>query len=289
MLIPDVHRRFTATAEAARRQRITADVLDQLLDLGLPHRGTGPDRRFDALDLENVSLALRQGPRWSAMRWWPRSLRECAGPGDLSFRLTVRVTCPEPDDPHDCELAAHPRAVSAADPAGLRRLPDGFSLRLTTTPVDHVFGPPFRALVERMTPVEYHLIPEELSGDLGFVAETALADCRLAARYAVHLGEEMGLGVRLAQGLLLARPYPGWHTWVEFRTADRWLAADPFLLANLHRWGLLTDDEWPAHRSPAGILCRWHDDLPPLVTHRGGWVHTELAVSAEPGGSPRAH
>jgi hypothetical protein len=289
-LVPGTHRRFTDSAsDAARRQRITADVLDLLLDLGLPHRGAGPERLFDPLDLENVSLALRQGPRWSAMRWWPRSLRESARPGDLSFRLTVRVTCPTLAEPHDCELVAHPEALASAKPADLSRLPDGFTMRLTTTSVDHVFGTQQRALVDRMLPVEYHLIPDALSGDLGFVAETALADCRLAARYAVHLGGEMGLGVRLAQGLMLARPYPGWHTWVEFHTGVRWLAADPFLLSNLHRWGLLTAAEWPAYRSPAAILCRWQDDLRPLVTHRGEWVRSELAVSPEPARSPHGH
>ena len=58
-----------------------------------------------------------------------------------------------------------------------------------------------------------------------FVMDTDLADCRLAAKHIVHTGHAMGLPVRPAQGLLLARPYPGWHTWVEFHTGTGWLAA----------------------------------------------------------------
>jgi hypothetical protein len=281
--VPDDHREFSVSAaDAARLHRIGPDLLELLLDLGLPHRGDDAGRHFDPLDLGNVGLTLRRSPRWVAMRWWPRSLRECGVAGKLTHRLTVKVACPTPGETHRCELAAHPRALAAADPASLRRSAEGFTLRLNTTSIDHVFGPPFDALIERVVPVEYHLIPEALADDLGFVTATGLADCRLAARLLVHAGAELNLRVRPAQGLLLATPFPGWHTWVEFHTGGRWLAADPFLLSNLHRWGLLDAGQWPAGRSPHGILGRWHRELPPLVTHCGVPVQPELALSRQP-------
>jgi hypothetical protein len=288
--IPEAHREFTdSAADAARVHRISSDLLGLLLDLGLPHHRSAGELRFDRLDLENVGLTLRRSPRWTAMRWWPRSLRECRAAGEMTYRLTIKVACPTPADTHRCTLQAHPRALAAADPASLHRSAEGFTLSLNTTSIDHVFGPPFTALIDRVRPVEYHLIPEALADDLGFVAATGLADCRLAAKLLVHTGRELGARVRPARGLLLAKPFPGWHTWVEFHTGDRWVAADPFLLSNLHRWGLLEHAEWPANRSPEGILCRWHPDLPPLVTHCGVPVRTELALSQERGHHQVSH
>lgn len=127
---------------------------------------TTPAANFDPLDLGNVGLTLRRSPRWVAMRWWPRSLRECGVAGKLIHRLTVKVACPTPGETHRRETAAHPRALAAADPAS--------------------------------------------------------------------------------------------------------------------RWGLLDAGQWPAGRSPHGILGRRHRELPPLVTHCGVPVQAELALSRQP-------
>jgi len=281
--VPGTYREFTDTAaQAARIQRISVSLLESLLDLGLPHRGSGAERRFDHLDLENASLTMRlPGPRWTAMRWWPRALRECPLSGEASYRLTVKTYCPAPPGPHRCEWDIHSHALSAAAPGSVLKTGDGYTVCLTVTCVDHIFGPPFTALIEALLPVEHHLIPDALAGDIGFMTATGLADCRLASAFLVQAGRELGAWVRPAKGLLLATPFPGWHSWVEFRTAGGWLAADPLLLSNFARWGLVDAAEWPAARSPHSFFCRWHPSMPPLVTHDGEPVRPVLELSRE--------
>src|SRR4051794_32542246 len=68
--VPDRFRRFEVGAEtAARVHRIDGALLDEALDLGLAHQGSGADRRFDDFDLKNLGLALRiPSPAWLQVR-----------------------------------------------------------------------------------------------------------------------------------------------------------------------------------------------------------------------------
>lgn len=77
----------------------------------------------------------------------------------------------------------------------------------------------------------------------------------------------MGLPIRPATGLLLTTPYAVTHHWLEFAVADKWLSADPFLLSNFARWGILDPAEWPPNRSPQPVLWRLGNDQIALATH----------------------
>lgn len=137
------------------------------------------------------------------------------------------------------------------------------------------FGPAFAPLVAAATALRFHVLPAALSADLGFLRATGLADCRLATRHLTGLGAGAGLGVRPVEGRFVATPYAVWHTWVDFRTDDGWLAADPFLLGAFDRWGIIDGAQWPADRSPHGLLRplaeTWHAGRPAPSRPRLGY------------------
>ncbi len=277
--VPDTFRTFGVDArDASRLHRVGPGLLADLLDAGLPHRGSAAEIRLDLLDLENIGLALRLAtPRWTAMRSWRRCLQACPRSGQVRHRLTVRTRCPSPG-PHDCDLALHPLAIAAASPGGVRRRADGFSLELSVEAVDHHFGQPFPVLAEAVRDLDFHLLPATLASDLGFVDRTGLADCVSAANVITRAAQEHSIPVRPAVGLLLTTPFPTWHRWIEVQSPYGWLAADPFILAAFARWNIVDPLQWPANRSPTGILWRWHTDSIPLVTHGGGWVPAQLTL-----------
>jgi hypothetical protein len=285
--VPDSFRAFDVTVqEAARIHHVGPQLLERLLDGGLPHRRGGDGPRLDRLDLENVGIALRLAtPRWTAMRSWRRCLDACPRTGQVRHRLTVSVACPTPGT-HHCDLALHPAAVAAGDAGTLRPSVGGFSLDLTATAVDHRFGAPFTELIECVRPLEYHLLPRALVTDLRFVMDTGLADCVSATMLLVHQARSGGIPVRPAVGYLLMAPFPTWHSWVEFGVDGGWLAADPFMLNALVAWEVADPAQWPANRSPNGLLWRCHTERFALVAHAGEPAPAQLVLRRIPPGSP---
>jgi hypothetical protein len=264
--VPDRYRRFTVQrSELARRHGISDAILVQLLHLGLPCR----DGKFDRLDLDNIGLALRLPcSRNTAMRWWSRSLRESSikPPADT---LLMRAQCPAPGHSGECGFALAPELADALVSQG-RQAPSGawFKLCVSLKAPLWVFGPPFTELFEQVLPLQFHLIPPVLANDLDFLTSTGLADCELATAFLVNQAAELGLQVRAASGIFVARPYPVEHCWIECRVDDgRWLAADPFLINALRRWGIIDGPEWSADWSLQSVLWRTGTAFGHLVMH----------------------
>jgi hypothetical protein len=266
--IPNRYRRFTVERpELPRRFGIGDALLAQLLDLGVPHA----DDRFDRLDLENIGLALRLPcPRNTAMRWWARALSESRVDRSADT-LLLRAWCPAPGHPGECGLTIAPELSGAvvaqgeSEPAGV-----WFKLSASRSELAWVFGPPLTGLFERARSLEFHLLPPALNADLGFLASTGLADCQLATAFLVSKAADLGLPVRAASGIFIARPYPTEHHWIECRVDDgRWLAADPFLLNALRMWGIIDGPEWTIDWSPHSLLWRTGTPITRLVTHGG--------------------
>ncbi len=270
--VPGTYRSFVVTtSDATRVHHIEAELLEHLLDIGLPHRGSGPERKFDRLDLENIGIELQLlCPRWAAMRWWSRVLPSRVTPGPTAWTLTVKADCPTPTQDHDCQMIYYPGVISATEPEHVyRQASDEYKIELTTDWVDHSFGEQFNALIEQILPIEFHLLPRQLTNDAGFVTQTGLAECRLATSFLVRAAATLDLPVRPVSGFFLAQPFAIRHWWVEFQDGGTWLAADPFLLNTFIRWGLADREEWPVNRSPCGVL--WPDAVPGrrLATHGG--------------------
>lgn len=284
--VPDKHRDFRVDGATLRRvHRIDDTLLAQLLDHGLPHRDTGPERRFDALDAENLGLLLDlPSPRRLAMRGWRAALDTAdRHPAQVcTMRLGPARAARQASGADPCTLNG--RLVDAAVPGSVSRVaPDAYTLKARLTRARGAFAPAFAPLIEDVVRLRFHLIPRGLWGDLGFVAETKLADCGLAAQFAAARAAERGLAVRQAEGLFVLRPYAVRHWWLEFSVDGEWTAADPFMLTALARWGLVDPREWPPTRSPQAVLWRLGPDAFPLLTRGGRAVGPAIAVvSAEP-------
>ncbi len=278
--MPDASRRFIQREpDLARLHGIGRALLGQLLDCGLPHRGSGTARRYDTMDLENVGLALALGPRWRAMRWWSASLSKLDADADAVYQVSLAARCPEPDHAGVCAFAVAPQLIAAAAPCPVREVgPGSYAFEIRISGGRRHFGGPFTPLVDAATALRFHMLPTSLANDLGFLRETGLADCRLASLYLVGLGAELGLGVRALEGMFLAVPYPVWHSWVEFRTEEGWFAADPFLLGAFRRWGVSDPAQWPPDRSPHAMLWPMEETHFVKVTHGGRPAPSRLGV-----------
>lgn len=273
--VPTRHRAFTTAYQRARQfYRIPGPVLDQLLDLGFPHQRGGDGLAFDRNDLRSASLILGlRSPQRTAFLAMAGALAAAESNPAGAYAMRIEGSCPDPGHPGECDYALS--AAVGRSPAVCRLAAAGagrFALDLRVGPGgrhDLTLSGGLRRLVEEAARLQFHLIPKGLTGDLGFVAETGLADCTLAMRFLTARGAQLGVAVRGATGLCLSRPFANRHCWLELRQAGRWLPADPFFLNALAGWGLLDGTAWPPHRCPAGAYWRLEVGVDePVVTHR---------------------
>ncbi|MDG4792803.1 hypothetical protein [Micromonospora sp. WMMD1082] len=274
-LVPDGHRSFDTSLEHATRfHRLSRACLEQLVELGLPHSSNAEGLLFDRYDLRNAALALDvRSPQRSTYEAMAAALR--VGGAETAARRTVivRAYCPARDRCAGCTFVLDPAVTSAPQVVAARR-PEAsrfeVDIQLEPAAAPTALTPEQRRLVDEAAGLRFHLLPPGLTTDLGFLRETGLADCTLAVRHLVSRGGELGTPVRAATGLCLSRPFANRHHWLELRDAEgRWWPADPFFLRTLVGWGLL-DDDWPAHRSPAGAYWRVDVGLDvPFLRHLG--------------------
>ncbi|WP_380830807.1 transglutaminase domain-containing protein [Sphaerisporangium rhizosphaerae] len=267
--VPGRYRRFVATREDATwRHGIGPEMLDALTSAGMPCERVDGATRYDELDLVNVSLSLRlPSPRLMVMRGWAAAIRATAHAGPTTYTVTINAHCRHstPDEPCSIEASTELRgnlAVSA---------PRGGPLTLTRhvtagEPRAYPDLAPFFGLIDG---VRFHLLPNGLREDVGFLRETGLADCRLAAAHLVEEAASRGLLARRSFGLFLSAPYSISHSWLDLRLDDRWVSFDPLLLNLFTGWGLLAADQWPAHRSTGDGACRLGEREFVLATHNG--------------------
>jgi hypothetical protein len=275
--IPDKYRHFTVPAERAHLYfRISPELLERVLDLGLPHRRDGDELHFDENDLKSVSMAFPgRSPHRGALKGLADAL--LAGAAEPMVRRTVNLLphCPVPGHEGTCGFRVAPQASLGSHTVAVRTIePNNFEVDIAV-PGGTVrlleLTAPERQLFDAAAELRYHRIPLEANRDLAFLADTGLADCRLATLFLAHRGRELGVDVREATGLFLSRPFSPRHFWIELRRGDTWLPADPFFLTALGRWELLDAAQWPDHRSPTGAF--WTvpmDPDVPLVSHEGG-------------------
>jgi len=265
----------------ARLHRIPSVLLNDLLDAGLPHRGTGQDRQFDRLDLANISLWLGLPcAQRQVMRWWSKAMASAAPGQELRFRVGIAGACPSPGHDGGCEFALEPQfemAVDAFPPTTVS--PGSYTLDVSLRSEERYFDQLFDALIEPASRLWFHYLPDALSRDLGFVTDTGLADCHLATRHLVGLAQGLGLPVRQASGYFLTPPYGTVHFWPEFHVNDQWWPADPFMLTSLARWGVLDAQRWPPNRSPQGFFWRLGSGNVKVLRHQGKLLHLQPTVS----------
>ncbi|GAB2578833.1 hypothetical protein GCM10027168_09640 [Streptomyces capparidis] len=284
--VPDRYRVFEVSAEDARAgYPVDEALLTALRDAGLPSRGAGAEARFDALDLQNVALSLRLNTPWFAsMRWWASSLTTSRENDEVGYRVGVRSRCAEcAGAGGGCPVVLAPELLRAAhatdDPAeaAAARVDLRAVVRLPGRPP--AFAPPVADVLRLADPLEWHLLPDALVTDLGFLRGTGLADCRLAAHYLHREAQAAGVPVRRAFGLIVTVPFSATHHWVEFEVDGRWLPADPLLLASMARWGVLDGARWPPTTSPLGMMWRIGEWGVHLARHHAAPAHTTLPTT----------
>ncbi|MGW4420948.1 transglutaminase domain-containing protein [Streptosporangium sp. NPDC004631] len=278
--VPDRYREFVQDERrAAWEHQISRPLLGRLTDLGLPCAKTRGGWLYDRLDLTNTALNLRlPTARAMAMRGWANSLVAAARAASTVFEIHVEARCPSPGHSGECayELSDTLRTLPGFTPdseghrCGLRR-------RIERPEPSHQEG--LRELAALARPLRYHLLPEDLRADLGFLAETGLADCGLAALFLTHEARNMGLASRCAFGFFIAVPYSMEHSWTEVRDGGTWTAIDPHLVNLLTDWSFLSPSLWPPHRSIGACTWRIADEDPNLITHHGAPTFLSLATN----------
>jgi hypothetical protein len=282
-LVPGRYRVFDQDASSARRIfRIGDRLLSELLDLGLPHRSSGGERRFDELDLANASLTLRlPSPRYLAMRRWPETLRSVVDGRPVRYEVQVSATCgsAEPGHPCDFRLPAEVLALGAEPDAAAGR----FTLRREVGACGRAGQAPgeLRPLFDEVSRFHYYILPLALYGDLSFLAATGLANCELASRYLAERAAEEGWESRRSFGLLLSSPYSLHHFWPEVRLDGGWCVFDPFLIVTLERWGVLAAAEIPSTQALTSAVVRIAEDWVELVEDAGRPAPVSLLTRRE--------
>jgi hypothetical protein len=280
--IPDRYRDFSVLPVAARRVYGIGDAaLSMLLDLGLPCRGAGEDAAFDPLDLENTALALGlPSSQMAAMRLWSRSLTGTQVVDRRLCEMTLSLNCPGAGHEGDCDFSLSP-PLAAAMGRDEHLAEHHVVTRVAMSSGIHDFDESFDAVAEEAQRLVFHRIPGALASDLGFLRETGLADCRTASRRLIEVATATGYEARPASGFFIGAPFPCTHAWFDLWVDERWIAADPFFLHTLHRWGILSPADWPVRRSPQGIVWRLelaHELTMPLVRHGNSPMQAVMAA-----------
>lgn len=227
--VPDDGRRFVVTANVASRQYgFSAEVVEQLLELGMPVLRQDSELYFDAYDLANVSLHMGfSSIQRLAMRTWTKTLKMC----EQGVRTTATI---------DVVLADEP--------------PSQFQLIMV--PQDIRAIGPILSLLEEFGQLRFFMLPEVCRWDIDFISTNKICECGGASKWLVTRALNQGLEARQCFGLLIAEPYSTGHYWTEFRIDGEWVAFDPVLIGLLQMVTRLTASDWPIHRSNNFALHR---------------------------------
>ncbi|WP_319686696.1 transglutaminase domain-containing protein [Streptomyces sp. ME19-01-6] len=281
--IPYAYRRFSVTAENARRTYgIDRELCRELAARGLPHLGEDPDALFDENDLATASLHLGlKSVRRFTMGFWLDSLARLRH-GATRYEVTVSATCPTPAHRGPCRYE-----VLAADggrrtvTAERRTAAQVGRLAAEAAEAPYPVPSPLRGLVADFSDVDFCPLPFTLADDVDFLRTARIGTCPLLAAALVEAAWGRGFEARTSYGLVVAAPYSQAHTWAEIRVAGRWVKVDPLMPRILRRTGLCDEEGWPPTLSPAGLYHRLGASGP-LVSHAWAECGVSLATAVVP-------
>ncbi|WP_431936225.1 hypothetical protein [Micromonospora sp. RP3T] len=270
-LIPDDVRQFRHDADWAwRKFRLGPAALADLVEQGLPVRGTDAARRFDSYDLFNCAMQLGLGPSTrAARRYWPAALRRADEGRRSRYELRFQARCPSPGHAAGCRYVfalpggrEHVESVRGPDAA------QGAVVEVTPR-IDWPQLPgSARALLAQATrDVEFVVLREELKRDISFIRTAGLADCAGLTELVVQEATAREIPVRKSFGLIVVPPFAVKHFWAELRTEDVWVPVDPVLVQAMTRWRVLDPADWDPYRSIGPIVTRIAAEEVPLARH----------------------
>ena len=267
LLVPSRLRSFTvARSRASAVHGLPLELVDELVELGLPVQLTGGEPHLDAMDLDTAALQLgHPSIQRRAMRHWAQTLERAQALPVARYRLeyTPRATG---------RTAPGPEARALVAPGtwtGWPRTDQPLACRAecaTRWPEPPAAA---RTVAARIGELRFFMVPPPLRDDPGFARETRLAGCSVAGELVLDECRAAGIECRRAFGLLLSMPYSIEHVWAELRAGDAWVPFDPHLLGTLASHAGLDPRCWPPTRSPGAVLARLGDRRGP-VAERGG-------------------
>lgn len=259
--VPDRYRDFYLTLEhVTEHYEIQGPLLEQLLDLGMPHRGAGANRMFNGVDLENIGNALGLPTLgWRTMRMLAITFGGIKNPDQAVFRVRSASKCPHPKHESGCDVRPS-TLLAAAGGYGIECDPSGVTAQVHLAvyngpAIGHLIAP----LVQLAGDLTFHYLPAELASDIGFAAETGLADCRLASHLLAANSAIIDLPVRIARGLIMGVPFLLAHEWVEVKVGRKWVSIDPFFLDALARWRIIDSQSWPSDKPVGEVYWPFHE------------------------------
>ena len=225
--VSDDYRNFSLDAEVAgTRYGLRPNLLERLIESGLPHRRREDGMYLDAMDVSNIGLHLRlPSIQRLAMRSWAQTLRR-----------SDAAPCIEAD------IAIHPMSAPP-DAEPLKTLHVALNSSAPPLPSEAI------PLLEDMLGFAFFMLPEHYRWDTEFISRHHICDCGGGSKLLHIRAQELGLTVRHCFGLLIAEPYSTGHYWVEFLIGDEWIPFDPLLIALLHHVAGLPAATWPPLRS----------------------------------------
>lgn len=282
--VPNRHRVYDESPEVARtRYRIDADLLAQVLDLGLPSQGNGVDMRLDALDLRNLAISLRLNVPWFVvMRWWASALKDARAGVSRAYRIGLASRCRHCPHSDTCIVSTSAEVIAAAEEVTPSSVPPvDLYARCRLTGSATTMPAEVAEVLRLADPVEWHQLPVALATDVGFLRDTRLADCRSMTHNIHQEALRRDLRARTAFGLIVTSPFSSEHQWVEFDVDGTWLPADPLLINSMARWGFLDAAEWPSTTSLSGLTWRISQVQVPLVMHDAFIAEATLPTTIE--------
>jgi Transglutaminase-like superfamily len=264
-LIPEERRRFHVDPGQAKLEfGIDMTLAQELIARGLPHMMSDGYPRFTATDLHYIGLRLGCATTYlGVLQMWASGLKASAD-GEWT---AVEVRCaPKAPQKTAVEVLVSPGQRVRAS-IGANRI--AASIRAVPVPRWPAVSPALEDLLVDVASMDFCWMPESLSGDVEFTRQTRLSDCENAALLVSMECARLGVGSRMAYGLLLSTPFSTPHTWVEIRVGDRWVPVDPLLIGLLAQYTTLDASAWPPIRSPGAVLLRLADRETPIVLADG--------------------
>jgi hypothetical protein len=281
--VPSSLRRFSVgPREASRAYGVRAELLEELLDLGLPAQRVDGEQRCDRLDLMNLSLHLGlPSMQLHALVGARRTLEAVSGRPQARFTLEYQTRCER------CPPGAGGSFAFLVPPGRRVVATDGQPVRVEVRRRTDWPELPREAEVvaDGLADLWFWQLPPPLSHDVGFAREHRLAECHLAGRLVVEEARRLGLEPRMRLGVQAAVPFAEAHAWAEIRVEGVWVPFDPQLRRVLvHRAGL-DPASWPATRSLGAILVPIRaDPRRDVAVHDGHPTRPTIVTRVHAGG-----
>jgi hypothetical protein len=276
--IPDTTRAFTATPQdVGRRFGLSPEILELLIERGVPHAVHDGDPYLDVRDVRTVAMHLGFGPAAAAARrFWATGLNDASRGDHTRYELYYRSGCPDPGHAPECHYrmavpGGHVERVVGADHTGPL-----YSVQMSLDTDWPAFPAEWRGLLDVLDGMDFIILPRDLRLDLDFARDVGIADCVSGTELLVREATRWGVPVRRSFGVIVTPPYSSRHNWAEFRIGNRWVPIDPLFVNALRTWGLLDPDAWPVDRSPGALYARVGAQQGPFLTHDGTDLKTTL-------------